>query len=167
MSVVKTELHTLYHNHHGWLFGWLRKKLGCPHNAADLVHDTFLRIITSRDLLAPREPRAYLITIAKRLLIDQARRQRIEQLYLAELALAAETVEGFPTPEQTLAAVQALEQIAVVLQGLAERPRRAFLLHYLDGQTHAQIASRLGVSSRMIRKYLIQALLHCYQALDE
>lgn len=155
----------LYGEHHGWLVGWLRKQVGCPHHAADLAHDTFVRIIGARDLLCLNEPRAYLTTTATRLLVDQARRRRVEQAYLAELALLAEAVEGFPSPEQTLVAIQALDQICVALDGLAEKPLQAFLLHYLDGQTHAEIALQLGVSARMIRKYLVQALLYCHRAL--
>lgn len=155
----------LYGEHHGWLVGWLRKRLGCPYHAADLAHDTFVRIIGSRDLLCLNEPRAYLTTTARRLMIDQARRRQIEQAYLAELALAAETLEGFPSPEQTLVAIQALDQIGAALDGLAVKPRQAFLLHYLDGQTHSAISLRLGVSARMVRKYLVQALLHCHRAL--
>jgi RNA polymerase sigma-70 factor (ECF subfamily) len=85
--------------------------------------------------------------------------------YLAELALLAEAVEGFPSPEQMLVAIQALDQIGAALHGLAEKPLQAFLLHYLDGQTHAEIALQLGVSARMIRKYLVQALLYCHRAL--
>ncbi|WP_269147395.1 sigma factor, partial [Herbaspirillum lusitanum] len=38
-------MHSFYSSHHGWLFGWLRKKLGCTHNAADVAQDTFVRII--------------------------------------------------------------------------------------------------------------------------
>lgn len=155
----------LYGEHHGWLVGWLRKKVGCPHHADDLAHDTFVRIIGARDLLTLNEPRAYLTTTAKRLMIDQVRRRQIEQAYLAELALTAEKSEFSPSPEQTLAAIQALQQIGAALDGLAEKPRQAFLLHYLDGQTHAEIALYLDVSARMIRKYLVQALLHCHRAL--
>ncbi|WP_407058407.1 sigma factor [Zoogloea oleivorans] len=39
------QVHALYSDHHAWLFGWLRKKLGCAHNAADVAQDTFLRIM--------------------------------------------------------------------------------------------------------------------------
>lgn len=155
----------LYGEHHGWLVGWLRKKVGCPHHADDLAHDTFVRIIGARDLLTLNEPRAYLTTTARRLMIDQVRRRQIEQAYLAELALLAEQSECSPSPEQTLAAIQALQQIGAALDGLAEKPRQAFLLHYLDGQSHAAIALHIGVSARMIRKYLVQALLHCHRAL--
>lgn len=155
-------MRSFYSSHHGWLFGWLRKKLGCSHHAADLAQDTFLRIISSRDaLLGIQEPRAYLTTTAKRLLLDRARRQVMEQTYLAELSCTAQYLDGHPDPQEILLAVEALEQIAKALQGLPENASNAFLLHYLDGQTHEEVAAQLGVSTRMVRKYLVQALVRC------
>jgi len=155
-------IETLYADHHGWLQGWLRRKLGCAHHAADVAHDTFLRVIASRDaLLGIQEPRAYLTATAKRLVVDRSRRQSIEQAYLQELALAAQNQPGYPAPDEIMIAVQALAQIDAALRGLAPRPREAFLRHYLDEQTHATITTELGVSERMVRKYLVQALLHC------
>ncbi|WP_350649943.1 sigma factor, partial [Pseudomonas sp. HY13-MNA-CIBAN-0226] len=38
----------LYNDHHHWLTGWLRRKLGCPDNAADLAQDTFIRVLSAR-----------------------------------------------------------------------------------------------------------------------
>jgi RNA polymerase sigma-70 factor (ECF subfamily) len=165
-TLLQHRFHDLYADHHGWLVHWLRRRLGCAHGAADLAHDTFLRVLGSGELSGLREPRAYLTTTANRLLIDRARRQRIEQAYLAELALTTERLGSHPSPEQIFAAVEALDQICVALDGLADKPRQAFLLHYLDGETHAAIAARLGVSTKMIQKYLVKALVHCHQALD-
>jgi RNA polymerase sigma-70 factor (ECF subfamily) len=160
-------IHDLYSNHHGWLFGWLRKKLGCSHNAADLAQDTFARILASRDVVAGmREPRAYLSTTARRLVIDRARRKQIEDAYLQELALTAETLSGFQSPEQILVTLEALEQIAFVLEELGANARQAFLLYFLDGLTQVDIAAQLGISERMVRKHLMNALLHCSHALD-
>ncbi|MCB5190936.1 sigma-70 family RNA polymerase sigma factor [Methylobacillus arboreus] len=157
-------LSALYSDHHGWLFAWLRKKIGCPHDAADLVQDTFTRIMSSRDaLLNMQEPRAYLTTTAKRLLINQARRRAIEEVYLAGLLALGE--DYAPSAEQVAAAVEALEQISLVLEGLAQKPRDAFLMRYLDGMTHAEIADSLKVSTKMVQKYLVQALVHCHAAL--
>lgn len=169
MTATDTSLHfqvqDLYADHHGWLIHWLRRRLGCTHSAADVAHDIFVRILGSRDVLRLQEPRAFLTVAAKRMLIDRARRQRIEQAYLSELALAADALEGYPPPEQILAAVEALDQVCRALENMAEKPRRAFLLHYLDGQTHAAIAAQLKVSTKMIQKYLVQALIHCHFAL--
>ncbi len=160
------QVHHLYADHHSWLLSWLRRRLGCPHGAADLAHDAFVRMLGARDVSGLREPRAYLTTTANRLIIDRARRQRIEEAYLAELALAVQTLEGHPSPEQIITAVEALDHICRVIEGLAAKPRQAFLLHYLDGLTHATIAGQLGVSTRMVQKYLVRALLHCHRALD-
>jgi RNA polymerase sigma factor (sigma-70 family) len=161
-STLQPDMHSFYSSHHGWLFGWLRKKLGCAHNAADVAQDTFVRIIASRDaLLGVQEPRAYLTATAKRLMLDRARRQLIEQSYLAELALTMEHAEAYPGPEEILLAVEALEQISAALQSVAANARDAFLLHYLDGQTHAEVAAALGVSTRMVGKYLVQVLVKC------
>ncbi|MFV0454641.1 MAG: sigma-70 family RNA polymerase sigma factor [Pseudomonas sp.] len=157
----------MYGDHHGWLFGWLRKRLGCPHNAADVAQDTFMRILASREQLGLREPKAFIATVARRLLIDRARRSRIEQAYLEALYQASLEIEGFPSPEQVLQAVEALAQIAAALQGLREKPRQAFLLRHLDGLPHAEIAERLGVSVKMVQKYLVQALLHCHRHLGD
>ena len=81
-------LHSLYVRHNNWLVGWLAKTLGCRHNALDLAQDTFVRVITRCDLSKVSEHRPWLLTIAKRLLIDKKRRYKLEQSYLAELKLS-------------------------------------------------------------------------------
>ena len=163
----QTAISDLYCEHHGWLFGWLRRKLGCAQNAADLTQDTFTRILKARESVATlREPRAFLSTTARRLIIDQARRKQIENAYLKELALTAEALEGFQSPEQILTTLEALEQIAFILEGMHDKARQAFVLYYLDGLTQTEIARQLALSDRTVRKYLIQALLHCSHSLD-
>lgn len=166
-TATQQQVRMLYCDHHGWLFAWLRRKLGCGHHAADVAQDTFVRILGSRDaLLGLREPRAYLVTTAKRLLIDQARRELIEKAYLQELALASAQTAYAPSTEEIMETVQALMQIEAALCGLSDKARQAFLLCYLEGHTHVSAAQQLGVSSKMVQKYLIQALAHCHSALS-
>ena len=166
-TAMQQQMRLLYCEHHGWLFSWLRRKLGCGHHAADVAQDTFVRILGSRDaLLGVREPRAYLVTTAKRLLIDEARRQLIEKAYLQELALVAASSQGAPSAQDVVQTVQALMQIEAALSGLSSKARQAFLLCYLEGATHAVAAAELGVSTKMVQKYLVQALAHCHRALE-
>ena len=56
----------LYQDHHGWLQGWLRRRLGCAENAADLAQDTFVKVLVSRQAARIDEPRAFLTTIPAR-----------------------------------------------------------------------------------------------------
>lgn len=64
-TAMQQQVGKLYGEHHGWLYGWLRKKLGCAHNAADLAHDTFVRVMASRRIQFGDEPRAFLTHVAK------------------------------------------------------------------------------------------------------
>lgn len=161
------EITQLYSEHHGWLLTWLRRKLGCRQNAADLAQDTFARILHTRECVATiREPRAYLSTTARRLIIDQARRRQIEQAYLRELALTLDALEGFQSPEQIHTTLEALEHIAFILEGMHAYSRQAFVLYYLEELTQQQIATQLKLSERTVRKYLIQALVHCGHSMD-
>ena len=116
--------------------------------------------------MAPREPRAFLATVARRLLVDRSRRQKLEQAYREELLRHIEHLEQAPSPEQILAAVQALEHIARALDRMPARARQAFFLRHLEGLSHAQIAEQLQVSTKTVQTYLVQALLHCHATTD-
>ena len=72
----------LYAEHHGWLRGWLRGRLGNAFDAADLAHDTYLRILSSGRMPEPQQSRQHLAQIAKGLVIDLYRRRQIEAAYL-------------------------------------------------------------------------------------
>ncbi|MEG0193534.1 MAG: sigma-70 family RNA polymerase sigma factor [Stenotrophomonas sp.] len=151
-----------YREHHGWLLGWLRRRTHNAECAADLTQDTFVRLLSRRvDPAELRLPRAYLTTIAHALLVNHWQRADLERAYLAALAAQPEPVH--PSAEERTQALQLLHAIADMLQGLPERPRRAFLMARLSGMGYAQIGQQLGVSERMVKKYMAQAMLHCLQ----
>lgn len=163
-SVRQQTLAAIYSEHHGWLHGWLRKKLGCSQHAADLAHDAFIRVLMLAEPQHIKEPRAFLATTAGRLLIDSARRRRIEKAYMEALAVQCEDA-GMPDPAAIHVALQALERIAEMLAGLPAKAREAFLLSRLDGLTYSEIATRLDVSSSTVKNYISSALVHCYHRL--
>ena len=149
----------LYGEHHGWLLAWLRHKLGSAHLAADLAHDTFVRVLAARAHVTLLQPRAYLCTIAHGLAVNHWRRLDVERAYLDALACLPEALA--PSPEERLLVLEALHQADAMLARLPHKARRAFLMHQLDGHTYAEIARELGVSERMVRKYMAQAMLQC------
>lgn len=59
-TALEQGVRSLYIDHHGWLQGWLRRKLGNACDAADLAHDTFVRVMVSRRLpCSPTSPRGW------------------------------------------------------------------------------------------------------------
>lgn len=147
---------SLYTDHRAWLQALLHRKLGCPHKAEDLTHDTFLKVLVSQACAVMREPRAFLTTVAHGLVVSHWRRLELERAYLE--ALAAHGTDLSASPEDRALALEALLQIDTLLDGLSPKARQAFLLARLDGMGYAEIAAELGVSDRMVKKYMAQAM---------
>lgn len=169
MSLHETDsilpLDVVYRSHHGWLHGWLSRSVGCSQQAADLAQDTFVRLLVRGQPIKERAPRALLARIARGLVIDQWRRNALERAYLEALAQLPEP--SHPSPEVRHEALQCLERVAQLLDGLKPAVREAFLLYQLGGLSHAQVALKLGVSSRTVERHVASALLHCYRVCFE
>lgn len=159
-SVLGREITALYSDHHGWLRAWLRKRLGDAHQAADLAHDTFMQLLTREEPVAAREPRAFLTTIAQRLVANHYRRQQLERAYLDALAALPERHEA--SPEERAIVIETLVQVDRMLDGLAPVVKRAFLMSQLDGMAHAEIAEALAISITSVKRYLVKAGQQCY-----
>ncbi|MBO9687504.1 MAG: sigma-70 family RNA polymerase sigma factor [Mitsuaria chitosanitabida] len=150
---------SLYREHHGWLQSWLRQRLGCANEAADLAHDTFERLLARRETATWAEPKAYLATIARGLVIDLYRRRDVERAFLD--ALAAIPEHHHPSPERRAELLQTLQAVDAMLDGLPAAVREAFLLSQLEGQSYREIAERLRVTERTVANYMARAMGHC------
>lgn len=156
---ISQELHLLYSDHHGWLHGWLRRKLGSSFDAADLAHDTFLRLLTREIPDTIRDPRALLTTVAQGIVANFYRRRDIEKAYLD--ALAVLPPELALSPETLAIMLETLIEIDRLLDGLPVITRKAFLLAQLDGLGQAEIAERLGISVPTVKRHVAKALAQC------
>lgn len=148
-----------YQDHHGWLCGWLRRKLGCAYSAADLAQDTFVRVLARECTPELREPRAFLTTVAHGLMVNHLRRQELERAYLE--ALAGQSDRACAGPETQALVIETLLEVDTMLAGLPVKARQAFLMSQLEGLRYAEIAQRLGVSLSMVKKYMLQAVTQC------
>ena len=156
------DIQALYIDHHGWLQNWLCKKLGCSSNAADLTHDTFLRLLTKKDPIVVRESRALLVTIARSVLSNHFRRQKLERAYLEVLSSLPEHV--MPSLEEQAILLETLLELDRLLDGLAADVRQAFLWSQLDGLAHSEIAGRLNISVTTVKRYIVKAGVQCFFA---
>ena len=76
-------------------------------------------------------------------------------------ALAARPEALAISPEEQQIILDTLLAIDAMLNTLPLKVRRAFLLSRLDGLSYREIAAELGVSERMVKKYMARAMLHC------
>ena len=153
----------LYREHHPWLLGWLRGKLDCSEEAADLAQDTFVRLLRRREYLQNNTlhaPKAYIATIARGLLVDHWRRRELESAWKETLAILPQEVAS---PEMRLCWFETLDEIDQMLSTFKPAVRRAFLLAQLEGYTCRQVAETLGVSLATAERYVAKALRRCYE----
>nr|WP_246889726.1 sigma-70 family RNA polymerase sigma factor [Pseudomonas protegens] len=150
-----------FSDHHRWLLQHIHKRLGNRADAEDTAADTFCQLLAAEvDPDSIEQPRAYLSTIARRLMFDRHRRRQLEQAYLQRLSALPELLA--PSPEEQLLLVEALVAIDRALDGLPLIVKTAFLYSQLDGLSYVAIARKLELSERTVSRYMKQALRQCY-----
>lgn len=159
-----TDIDTLFRQYHRDLGSFAYRRLRDREAASDLVQDTFVRYIAhARDAdSAPEAPRFFLWRIASNLILDLGRRERRRgRAVPIDDVAASELADPAPSPERCVAARDEYRILRRALDALPPNVRAALLMNRVEQLTHAEIASRLGVSSSMVNKYLMRALRHC------
>ncbi|WP_338880759.1 sigma-70 family RNA polymerase sigma factor [Achromobacter veterisilvae] len=144
--------------HYGELIGAWARRTGNYHDAEDATHDAIVRVLET-DTRALVNPRAYLHRSVHNRLIDTHRQSK-----LLELVPLHELDEGeHPLLTDPDAAARTSQLLASLKAGLAELPlkcRQVFLWHRLEGYSQEEIAQKLGISVNMVEKYMIRAVRH-------
>ncbi|MFW8188700.1 sigma factor, partial [Klebsiella pneumoniae] len=86
------------------------------YDADDVAQDTFVRIMAGESLLTIRDPKSFLCTIAKRVMIDLFRRNALERAWLDMLSQLPPELS--PSPELRQSQLELLQQIDAMLDGL-------------------------------------------------
>jgi RNA polymerase sigma-70 factor (ECF subfamily) len=109
--------------------------------------------------------RAYLFRTALNIATDRMRAEAVRHLAHQDPVFDEEPVE--PDPERVAAAREQVRAVTESLATLSEKPRLAFVWHRVMDRDIGEIARELGVSERMVRNYIVQALVHIRERLDK
>jgi RNA polymerase sigma-70 factor (ECF subfamily) len=163
MNLPSTRLvEQLLDRHGASLRAFFARRVRRRADAEELAQEVYVRLLRVPDPSAIQNPEAYLFTVATNLLREQAvQRQRdavtldVEQPSV-EPQLATWPVEGGELDEQ-----RRIERLREVLAQLPPKCQAVVKLQYWQGQSYAETAQALGISTNMVKKYLSQALVHC------
>jgi RNA polymerase sigma factor (sigma-70 family) len=148
-----------YREHRGAVLGFLRVRVPSAELAADLMCETFTRALVAvhdNGSELPVVPIAWLLTIARNLLIDAVRRGRVEdatrrQLAMQPLELGNRDLEAI---EQAASEADVLRLLRDVLPA---DQAQAFAARVLDDREYAEIARELKTSESVVRKKVSRA----------
>jgi RNA polymerase sigma-70 factor (ECF subfamily) len=156
----------LFRDHNRTLIRFLQSKLQNEQEAREVAQEAYVRLLELDRTGAVGFLRSYLFRIASNLAIDRLRsrvaRQRLETL---RPELFEEAVDPAPVEARVLAA----DEMRAFWACLAELPlhyRQAFVLSRVENLSTAEIATRIGKSERMIRRYLVHTLVYCRHRLS-
>lgn len=159
----------LFTRRRGWLHSYFRRRLAQPADAQDLAQEVYLRLlrVDRGEAAAIADPEAYLFTVAANLAKEHAVLQRrralqvdFEQVYPDLEAPGADADEALDRGARE-------RRLATALQQLPPRHRAVMLMQYREGLSYADIAQRLGVSTHMVKKYVVKALALCRREMAE
>jgi len=154
--------------HRGALQAFFYRRLRIKSDATDLVQEVYLRMLRVGDPDAIRNPEAYLFTVAGNLLRENAvaDRRQAQSVPVEEADITPPQLTELPRFEADADARTRVARLHVVLQELSPKCRAAVVLQYRHELSYADIAARLEISPRMVKKYLSQALNHCRRRME-
>ena len=154
----------LFSEHNESLIQFLATRLRSVQEAKEVAQEAYVRLLSLEDSGAVSFLRAFLFKTAANLAVDRIR-SRNRQQQAQDAGLCDESREA-PTPDREAASAQEVEIVRRLIGELPPKCRHAFLLHRVHGAEFSEIAQEMGLSERMVRHYVLRAVLYCRAGLD-
>lgn len=160
---VYSDMAQLYQEHNEALVRFLMTRVDSEQEARDVAQEAYVRMLQLHSPGVVSFLSGYLFKTAANIAIDRMRSRSLQR----RVAARSDSQEQHDaTPEQHLEAREQLELIQQFVDELPPKCQQAFLLHRIDNLSPPEIASRLGVTKRMVHHYLVRALAHVQSGLD-
>jgi RNA polymerase sigma factor (sigma-70 family) len=154
----------LFQEHNRSLIRFLTTRLRSAQEAEEVAQEAYVRLLRLDQPGTVSFLRAFLYKTAANLAVDRMRKH-------GRHSVAAEA--GYfddsripPTPDREVEGSQEIEHVLRLIEDLPPKCRRAFLLHKIEELEFADVAQRMGLSERMVRIYVIRAILYVRDGLD-
>jgi len=145
-SMDEGAFHAFYQANAPALQGYIRRACGNAAIWEDILQEAFYRFLRA-DLpkMEPPQMKSYLFRTATTLMIDHWRREKREKFW-KELWKPPETAQG-----------ERREDVTQALSKLKPAERALLWLAYVEGFSHSEIASTMGLKEKGIRVLLFRA----------
>lgn len=149
----------LYRRHLGRIYAYLRTRVVCEEDAADLAQQVFLQAFDALPKYRPQHGRpfsAWLFQIAHNIVIDSYRRQH----RMIPLESIPQRLQPFlaENPETNLLQMESVAQLRRHLARLDPAKRELLALRFAAGLSTPQIATIVGRSPAAVKKELTRTL---------
>ncbi len=149
----------LFREHNRALVSFLMTRVHDEDEAKEIAQEAYVRLLQLHQPVATGFLRWYLFKIAKDLAVDRYRQRATRDRIDSSRALV-----DFDSASPTECSVMASDELAALRGALSElspKCQRAFLLHRFEDLSTVEVGERMGLTDRMVRKYVRRALVYC------
>jgi RNA polymerase sigma-70 factor (ECF subfamily) len=136
------------------LMQFLRRSWRNPADLDDLCQEVYARACEAAREKLPVPAKPFLFAIARNLIIDNVRHENVVSIEaVADPDLLSTSLEA-PSQERSVMAREELHLLQAVIDRLPERCRQAVVMQKVDGLTRREIAARMGISEKTVKRHL-------------
>ena len=143
-----------YDEYHLRLLNFLRTSLRAESDAEDVSQEVYLRLLRIPENRVVEHPRAYVFRVAANVINDWRAGQKMLETRPTEdldrIPDRQDSAEDYDRQKR-------LERVARALNALPAHYRSTIVLKTQHGMTYGEIAGHLGVSERMVKRYIVKA----------
>ncbi|WP_127924112.1 RNA polymerase sigma factor [Pseudoalteromonas sp. '520P1 No. 412'] len=166
MSISKLNVLQVFQKEYQNLFKFIKYKVKCPDLSSDLLQDLYLKLHSVPENKKINNPKGYLNTAARNLIIDNSRKPyhviETGQEQQIDLAICDQI-----SPEQRAIDQNMVELLGSALNQLPTDKRDLVTLSRVHGWTNQQIASHKNKSLSWVEKNLAISLIMCSDIAQE
>lgn len=156
MTTREKQFDYIYTSTRERLFAYVKKFITNESGIKDVMQQCYIKLWINIDYVdLEEEMLPLLFSYAKNLMIDNIRKTATEKKHFLHLQQTQETITD---AEPAIVTAQHLSQINQVIVQMPVRRRKVFLMRKEEGLSVTEIAAKLNITPRAVRKHLSEAV---------
>ena len=136
---------------------FIQKLIGDKNLAQDLTQDTYVKVLQKNQKLDDSFPKAYLYKIAKNIVIDKIRKDKLlTQVYYEEDKCS---IPFKDMTDEIITQENRKQKLKKCIENLSAQNKKAFVLYYYKGYTRKEISDIMKISRNAVEKNITRATL--------
>lgn len=137
----------------------IRRVCSGPAEVDDIIQETYYKVLQMASLDHVREPKGFLMRIAKNLVIDRMRRDAVVSIEAVAKLEDLEIPDSAPSPEHVAMARAELRWVLGLLANLPDRCKEVFYARRIYGLSQSETAETLGISEGIVEKESMRGMV--------
>jgi RNA polymerase sigma factor (sigma-70 family) len=136
----------------------LRRVCTAPEEIDDVVQEVYYKVLVMPSIAHVREPKAFLVRMAKNIVTDRFRRDAIVRIDAMSSLEELDVADEAPSPERVAMARAELKWVIGLIGTLPKRCKDVFRARRIDGLSQRETAEALNISEGIVEQETMKGL---------